>query len=277
MNAEDYLVFSEFGGREGVYQEINITYSECVFFKWESAYKVLSDIITGKESYIRKRGYIPIQQLIELEETLNLEDFENIKRVEEEYYSFIQQRFNYFLADLNTCLLSQDDEIPNQALFIESIINRIEIDIENLNNEPVEHLDPNNDIDRLYDNCIEILRNSYENLIRQIRHKYKVILYQVGIPEEEVDGENVTLKKNEIVLLLNELGIIQYLKTKYPSANYNDTTLSKIIGAFTSIESDTIRRAIGDLNTGRKNDPYKNDQNLLNVQSILLKLQIKIK
>jgi len=272
MDNEDYLVFNQFGGDVGVFQEINISYNDFIYFKWERTRDILSKIIAGEKSFIRKRGYISIRQLVESRKSLNLQDPVYLGKVEGEYKAYIQKMFQSFLSVLNTGLLSNDEEIPNQSLFIESILDRIQIDIENLSNEPIEPLDPNNNIDSLYDNCIEILRDSYENLITQIRQKYRAILYQVGIPEEEVNGEVFTLKKT---VLLNELGIIQYLKTKYPSAKYNESTLSKLIGAFTSIEADTIRRAIGDLNSGRKNDPYKNEKNLLNIQSILLKLQIK--
>lgn len=91
--------------------------------------------------------------------------------------------------------------------------------------------------------------------------------------ELPLDIENLP-KINQIVMLFNELGIIDYLKKEYAEFN-KIPQLSALLSLLTSKDSETIKRCLRDINTGQKNDPYKNEDNLREVNSRLMKLGLR--
>lgn len=68
-------------------------------------------------------------------------------------------------------------------------------------------------------------------------------------------------------MLLNELGVVDFIQERY--SQLNDTERAKILSLITEDNHDTIRRCIIDMESGRDNDPYKNERNLIRVNGKL--------
>ncbi len=90
-------------------------------------------------------------------------------------------------------------------------------------------------------------------------------LIKLGEPENNASDNPRILKKNRVIMLINELGIFEYLKREYPTLANNETKLAEVISEFTGLNSETIRptyRAIVGTSNEDRNNPYKNKSNI---------------
>jgi hypothetical protein len=89
-------------------------------------------------------------------------------------------------------------------------------------------------------------------------------------------NDTLTISKNRIVMLLNELGIFNYLMDRYPKLKDNETALCELAEKFTGIGKGTIRptyRAIIGTSAEKRNDPYKTEANLKWLENEMQKLK----
>jgi hypothetical protein len=90
---------------------------------------------------------------------------------------------------------------------------------------------------------------------------------------EQIDDPTISQR----VLWLEELGIIEHLKREFcteSKGGYNWKKLASIIHTFLPVNEDTLRRAISDMGTGRRNDPKNNEKNFLFVARLKKKCSI---
>lgn len=131
---------------------------------------------------------------------------------------------------------------------------------------------------QFYQLKIEIL----DELIAKIKLTYKHYLDGVYLqgneelienPEDDIDFNSMSSK----TVLLNELGIIDFLKNQNPSLAENNKWLGSVLSKLTGTNPETVRRQCSDMNKGLKNDPYKNKNNLKKVEDLFKTYEISKK
>lgn len=100
----------------------------------------------------------------------------------------------------------------------------------------------------------------------------------ISTTNHPIDAEvapSITLEKEaQKVMLLHELGIFEFLKTRYNITD-NDTKLARIVEGFTGIKKDTIRqpyRAITGKSPREANNPYNNQDNIQVIENVFNQL-----
>ncbi len=165
-------------------------------------------------------------------------------------------------------------KLKNQIRSIQDILRRLEID----------YFEKPEDEHALFffkfrDVAFELL----QELIVEIKNEYKQYLVDIDTFEE---AETILLKTNDDgdfitvsskITLLNELGIIDFLKNNHNQLNTNTTHLAKVISKFISAKDDTIRRILSDIKSGRKNDPYNSASNIKMCENLFNTYDLKKK
>lgn len=153
--------------------------------------------------------------------------------------------------------------LKNQIKGIKDVMGRLEIDyFEN----------PQNDFDQFIFKFRDISLDLLNELITDLTKDYQQYLKEIDLttsttasaPTDDIDFTTTVSK----VLLLNELGIIDFIKTNYPTLATNNTHLAKVLSKFTEANYETIRRAVADMKTGQSNDPYNREDNLKTAQNL---------
>ncbi|MFV0418710.1 MAG: hypothetical protein ACK5KT_08280 [Dysgonomonas sp.] len=130
--------------------------------------------------------------------------------------------------------------------------------------------------------CNYIYKPLLDSIINQAKEVLEEALYSFSKRYDvqtdanilnEVD-EEMKLKVVQKILILDKLKILDFLENQYPNLKDNKRALSKVVNSLLSMNEETVRRAITDIKTGSKNDPYRNDDNINAVESILLKLGV---
>lgn len=91
--------------------------------------------------------------------------------------------------------------------------------------------------------------------------------------ESEVDLSNSNYK--ERVIYLNELGVIQHIRTHFKKANLSHNQLASLLSAITGVKQGTMQSYINPLlNEGNKivqsGNPYRNQKNVDKIRTILM-------
>jgi hypothetical protein len=95
---------------------------------------------------------------------------------------------------------------------------------------------------------------------------------KVSAIESEIDLSDTNRK--EKVIYLNELGIIQHIKTHFRKANLSHNQIAGLLSAITGVQQRTMQSYINPLlNKGNKivqsNNPYTNQENVDSIRTIL--------
>ena len=105
--------------------------------------------------------------------------------------------------------------------------------------------------------------------------------YDLKIENEPISNDLlptiIVSKENQKVMLLDELGVFDFLIEKHKLED-NHTRLAQIIESFTGIKQDTVRqtfRAISGQSGSEKNNPYKQIKNVEFVSNTLSALGVK--
>lgn len=115
--------------------------------------------------------------------------------------------------------------------------------------------------------------NELTVFIRELEIKYNLVSSYSGSEKDELPNV-VTQQDNQKILLLFEIGVIDFLDKKF-SLNGNNRRLAQILHPITDINSDTIRKTIEGYKNDTKNNPLnKNEEWLTNTMSAL-KLKIE--
>jgi hypothetical protein len=135
--------------------------------------------------------------------------------------------------------------------------------------------------------CSKVFRtiNRYITILTQeLSQKYSVHLTRVITKEDIEYNEQLNIiekaKVAERIVFLNELGIIESIRTKYP--DISDTKLAAIIRKICLPEYsiDTIKRPINSIESpptpmSTKNNPYNSNKNLEEFNTFIAKLNLK--
>lgn len=122
---------------------------------------------------------------------------------------------------------------------------------------------------KIYIHCIDIIPQLYDDLIQLIK--------EIDIADPmTLESDDISITKgSEVMLLMNELGIIDFLQEKHPVLKDNHTKFAKILRHITNKNEDTLRRCFGDMGLGRKNDPYNSESNKEKIRELLEKYSLK--
>lgn len=123
---------------------------------------------------------------------------------------------------------------------------------------------------RLYESVYSIKEDN-----NSLKHSLNIIQSDV---EELANSENIlSLNNAEKIVLLNELGVIDFLKAKQPF-NASGNILAKILSMLMNEKQSTVSAALRGLSDkDPKRDPYKNEKNKEKILNILLKEGFKLK
>ena len=240
-----------------------------------------TDIIVVSDNELNDRVWSKILKDGDDDEKLKLNNkFIRTLQIRHNNYKLILRRFTEEHLKFPNAITFT---LKNQISYIKDVIRRLEIDYFKVSESKYDDF-----IFSFRDICI----TSLNDLIREITIEYKNYLKNqievspIYIPSKKVKAKS---KKNDIdedddynslqlntvssrIVLMNKLGIIDFLKEEYPNLKKNNTHLAKVLGKFVRTSSyDSIRKCVSDINTGRKNDPYNNTDNIINTENVFQK------
>ncbi len=117
--------------------------------------------------------------------------------------------------------------------------------------------------------CLMEIRQATE-VIQFINEVYDPEIYQI-------ETEGIAPTNNQIVMLLHELGILDFLKDKYPNIQMSETNLGLVLGEITGRNEDSMRkgyRAIIHNGDSKNSNPYNKPDNVKWLEYTLHKLRL---